>query len=259
MLNTPSRYPDIIRNLFRRCAGLSGLGAVLLTACSGTAHLSDGKDSPQSALPRKSVVTTKILPTTDPDVTFAQFHREKITSPIAYHTPPVSAFRDRPFKDTLSTSLEAADYIFALKKAGWFPLLGGDISLTILVPSNEAMEADARFADRTIFQPGHEAALRHALGETILIGTWDKPHIMAALKRHRATTLALRTIDHRFINVSMDAQTRQPVFIGAGGKALILWGDATEQTNGVFYIAKNLIDPVSPTPRAGRTMSQRAH
>lgn len=248
----------MFRKTLRRCAGLTGLGAVLLTACSGTAHLSEGKVSPQSALPRKSVVTAKILPTTDPNVTFAQFHREKITSPIAYHTPPVTAFRDRPFKDTLSTSLEAADYIFALKRAGWFPLLGGDISLTIFVPSSEALEADARFADRTIFQPGHEAALRHALGGTILIGTWDKPHIMAALKCRRATTLALRTIDHRFINVSMDEQTRQPVFIGAGGKALILWSDATEQTNGVFYIAKNLIDPVSPMPQAGRSMSQRA-
>lgn len=249
----------MIRIFLRRFAGLPCLGAVLLTACSGTSHLSDGKVSPQTALSQKTVVTTKILPTTDPDVTFAQFHREKITSPIAYHTPPVSAFRDRPFKDTLSTSLEAADYIFALKKAGWFPLLGGDISLTILVPSNEAMEADARFADRSIFQPEHKAALRQALGGTILIGSWDKSHIMAALKRHRATTLALRTIDHRFINVSMDAQTLQPVFIGAGGKALILWGDATIQTNGVFYVAKNLIDPVSPMPRAGRTTSQMAH
>lgn len=121
------------------------------------------------------------------------------------------------------------------------------------------MEADPRFADRTIFQTANEAALRQALGGTILIGTWDKTHITAALKRHRATTLALRTIDHRFINVSMDAQTLQPVFIGLGGKALILWSDATEQTNGVFYVAKNLIDPVSPTPQAERTTSQMAH
>ncbi len=104
-----------------RFAGLSGLAAVLLTACSGTSHLSDVKVSPQSALSQKSVVTTKILPTTDPDVTFAQFHLEKITSPIAYHTPPVSAFRDRSFKDTLNSSLESADYIFALKKRVGFP------------------------------------------------------------------------------------------------------------------------------------------
>ncbi|XAO71414.1 MAG: hypothetical protein AAYR33_10840 [Acetobacteraceae bacterium] len=108
----------MIRIFLRRFAGLSGLSAILLSACSGTSHLSDGKVSPKSALLQKSVITAKILPTIDPDVTFAQFHREKITSPIAYHTPPVTAFRDRPFKDTLSTSLEAADYIFCAEKSG---------------------------------------------------------------------------------------------------------------------------------------------
>lgn len=156
-------------------------------------------------------------------------------------------------------SLEAADYVYALKKAGWFPLLRADDALTLLIPSNKAMEADPRFSTQTIFQPGHEMALRRALGGTILIGHWDAARIDAALKRHRVKTLALETIDHRFVNVSIDAQSHQPIFVGQSNQNLILWGGETLQTNGVFYLTKNFIDPLSPARPIGRADLKTRH
>ncbi|MBB2176254.1 fasciclin domain-containing protein [Gluconacetobacter johannae] len=163
---------------------------------------------------------------------------------VAYGAPDTPVYRDRPLDENLRGSVELADYVRGLDRAGLLPLLREAGPFTVFAVPNDPMEDLA---------PGRSGGvpalpvdtLRRTLGYTLVRGAYPEPVLRAMIAAAPGHRVGLRTVDGAVLLVWAEAGTGQVLLGNGGGQVNRLWVRGVPQSNGVLYLTQSVLSPPS--------------
>ncbi|CAP54454.1 fasciclin domain-containing protein [Gluconacetobacter diazotrophicus] len=187
------------------------------------------------------------IPTLSVQRTYAPARNEgRPDSQVAYGAPDAPSYRDRPLDENLRGSIELADYVRAMERAGLMALLDQAGPFTVFAIPNIPMEAFAQSANAPSAPSGD--VLRQALGYSVVRGAYPAPLLrrMIATAPHGWATL--RTVGGGTVLVGAEPGTGRLVLSNGAGQVARVWIEGLPQSNGVLYLTQSLLPPA---PRPG--------
>ncbi|GBR46651.1 fasciclin domain-containing protein [Gluconobacter roseus] len=178
-------------------------------------------------------------------------------SPVAYHSPPMLSYEDRPLDENITGSLELADYVKAIRVAKLDPWISGPGPYTLFAIPNAAMERLNTRWHGGLLAPENRGQLVHILGYTIAYGKWDEAALRKAIARNHGHAIGLKTLYGDLLGVQVSPRTGELVLENTAGETNRLWGKSFAQSNGVLYFTQDTLLPTPVPVSAGRKHGHR--
>ncbi|MBB2191338.1 hypothetical protein HLH34_15460 [Gluconacetobacter azotocaptans] len=207
-----------------------------------------GPDRVQDPLLVRGSTEAVNIPTVSVERTYAPAQAEgRPDSIVAYGAPDTPVYRDRPLDENLRGSVELADYVRGLDRAGLLPLLRQAGPFTVFAVPNDPMED--LVPGRSGGMPALPlATLRRTLGYTLVRGTYPEPVLRAMIAAAPGHRVGLRTVDGALLLVWAEAATGELLLGNGAGQVNRLWVMGVPQSNGVLYLTQSVLaPPASPS------------
>lgn len=164
-------------------------------------------------------------------------------SPVAYHSPPMMSYDDRPLDENVAGSLELANYVKALRIAKLDPWITGPGPYTLFAIPNAAMERLNTRWPGGLLAPANRGQLVHILGYTIVHGKWNEAALRHAIHLNHGRAIGLKTLYGDLLGVQLSPQTGELILENTAGETNRLWGKSFPQSNGVLYVTQDALLP----------------
>ncbi|MEN3168279.1 fasciclin domain-containing protein [Gluconobacter sp. OJB] len=169
-------------------------------------------------------------------------------SPIAYHSPPMLSYEDRPLDENIAGSLELSDYVKAIQVAKLEPWISGPGPYTLFAIPNAAFERLSARWPGGLLAPANRGQLVHILGYTIAYGKWNEAALRRAIHRNHGHAIGLKTLYGDLLGVEVSPRTGELLLENTARETNRLWGKSFPQSNGVLYFTQDALLPI-PTEK----------